>query len=304
MNLRQFVDDALAGSAAQDYALFSFGEDTFLLLYCPYSPQQDVVSAVDNYYPAYQQIRRVRLQIEESLSSSYTVRNAGYTYKSLALLDGQMTVLANSLLAHPAYGTYFVMEVVRLAGQWASPSEVWAAQDPITKAALAAFPQDGEAWQRYSAERQSPLCEHCCLCRSACPSGALDQGFSAQKCVRTWQGKGFDVGTKEGKQMGQRLLGCHSCQDVCPYNAHAVHVAPLIDGHQLFLAALEGKKGLLPFADCLGNNYLRPAKLLCLALNCAANRKDDRYIQYMEQLLAFPDERVSRAALAYRKALC
>ena len=297
--LQQYIED----SAVQDCAAFCFGGNTYILLYYPYQPHTDVAMAVDNYYPAYQTVRRCKLQLADVLAAEYTLLEVPYTYKSLALLDSRLLVLHNSLVVHPVFGTYFVMEVLCLAGQWAPPTPVPAMLRAPDAAALETLPQDPQAWSALTTLRSSRVCPTCGRCTAACPTGALNGTFDPTLCVRFWQAKGVDPGSSRAQAMGSRLLGCHTCQDVCPYNARAVHIAPLVDGHQLFLAALDGKKGLLPFADCLGNNYLRPAKLLCLALNCAINSGNSAYLAYVDRLLAFPDPRVVAATQAYVRAM-
>ena len=128
--------------------------------------------------------------------------------------------------------------------------------------------------------------------------GALDP-VQYTRCARYLQWQGVQLGSDDGVAIGQRMLGCHTCQSVCPYNSGATYQPPIMVGHEVFLAALEGKKGLQTYADCLGNNYLRPAKLLVLGLNCAYNAGDDTYLAYADRLLAFPDERVVEATRAY-----
>ena len=297
--LQQFVDS----DAVQDCAAFCFGENTYILLYYAYQPHIDSPMAVDNYYPAYQQVRRSRLRLAAVLAAQYTLVDVAYTYKSLALLDSRLMVLRNSLLAHPQFGTYFVMEILCVAGQWAPPAYIPNALGARLARVLADLPQNAEAWIALTDLRRSPVCPRCGRCAQACPSGALTSTFDPMQCVRYWQAKGFQPGSAQARAMGNRLLGCHTCQEVCPYNAKARRVPPLVDGHSLFLAALQGKKGLLPYADSLGNNYLRPAKLLCLALNCAVNAADPTYLAYVDRLLSFPDERVVKATQAYIEAL-
>jgi uncharacterized protein YjbK len=113
------------------------------------------------------------------------------------------------------------------------------------------------------------------------------------------QSSGYVEDEKAAKRMGQRVLGCHTCQKVCPLNSKAA-VPAEIDGAALLLAAIEGKKALEPFAEYLGNNYLRPAKLVALSLNALANAKDGRWrAQALRAREKYADERVQRAVDRY-----
>ncbi|MFC4619011.1 tRNA epoxyqueuosine(34) reductase QueG [Camelliibacillus cellulosilyticus] len=64
------------------------------------------------------------------------------------------------------------------------------------------------------------LCGTCNLCVDKCPTDALVQGgqLNAQKCIAyLTQTKGF-VPEPYRKAIGNRIYGCDTCQQVCPYN--------------------------------------------------------------------------------------
>ena len=61
-------------------------------------------------------------------------------------------------------------------------------------------------------------CLDCTLCISACPTGALDDGFDKNKCLSnlTQAKKAFDK--EEIKHLKTMIYGCDICQKVCPKN--------------------------------------------------------------------------------------
>ncbi|GGH84506.1 epoxyqueuosine reductase [Pullulanibacillus pueri] len=64
------------------------------------------------------------------------------------------------------------------------------------------------------------LCGECNLCVDKCPSGALVQGgqLNAQKCIAFLTQKKDFIPEPYRKAIGNRVYGCDTCQQVCPYN--------------------------------------------------------------------------------------
>ncbi|GGE43705.1 epoxyqueuosine reductase [Pullulanibacillus camelliae] len=64
------------------------------------------------------------------------------------------------------------------------------------------------------------LCGDCNLCVDKCPSGALVQGgqLNAQKCIAFLTQKKDFIPEPYRKLIGNRVYGCDTCQQVCPYN--------------------------------------------------------------------------------------
>ncbi|TCP18323.1 epoxyqueuosine reductase [Scopulibacillus darangshiensis] len=69
-------------------------------------------------------------------------------------------------------------------------------------------------------EPATDLCGSCNLCVDHCPTGALVQGgqLNAQKCIAFLTQTKQDVPEYYKKAIGNRLYGCDTCQQVCPYN--------------------------------------------------------------------------------------
>lgn len=71
---------------------------------------------------------------------------------------------------------------------------------------------------------QANRCGSCRRCLDACPTGALDRPghLDAGKCLSylTIEHKG-DISTEQAARLGNRLYGCDTCQEVCPWNRFA-----------------------------------------------------------------------------------
>lgn len=67
-------------------------------------------------------------------------------------------------------------------------------------------------------------CGNCRRCLEACPTGALErpQRLNANKCISylTIEHKG-DIPPQFAARLGNRLYGCDTCQQVCPWNRFA-----------------------------------------------------------------------------------
>ncbi|MGN0754463.1 MAG: 4Fe-4S double cluster binding domain-containing protein [Aristaeellaceae bacterium] len=62
-------------------------------------------------------------------------------------------------------------------------------------------------------------CGDCRLCEAACPTNALEGGvFHRERCLRNWQVSGQIYPEEVRMHMGNRLIGCDSCQRCCPHN--------------------------------------------------------------------------------------
>ena len=71
---------------------------------------------------------------------------------------------------------------------------------------------------------QKNRCGACCRCLDACPTGALERPghLNANKCISylTIEHKG-DIPSEQASRLGDRLYGCDTCQEVCPWNRFA-----------------------------------------------------------------------------------
>lgn len=304
MDIERIVREVAQATDVDDYAVFAFSGDTYAFLFLGYYPQEEGRLMVDNYYPAYQRVRKARLALEQALPSIVVRKEVAYGYKGLAVLSGKVHTLKNSLTALDDWGSQFVMECVCVEGEYAPPSTMADGLAEPLRAALTDRdnPLYDEAWYRLCINHLHPRCATCNRCVAACPQGAIGERFDREKCLRAMQSAGYVEDALAAKRMGQRVLGCHTCQKVCPLNDLPT-VPPEVDGVALLRAAVEGKRALEPFADCLGGNYLRPAKLVALSLNALANAKDGRWRELALRARAkYADERVQKAVDRYLTA--
>ena len=87
----------------------------------------------------------------------------------------------------------------------------------------------GEVITRAEIQPDEPLADHCGKCRrclDACPTGAILENLRAvdsRKCLSYWniEHRG-PIPEELHKPMGEWLLGCDICQEVCPWNSHSL----------------------------------------------------------------------------------
>jgi len=87
----------------------------------------------------------------------------------------------------------------------------------------------GEVVTRAELVPDGPMTDHCGKCRrclDACPTGAILEDLRAidsRKCLAYWniEHRG-PIPLEFHKPMGDWLVGCDICQEVCPWNAHSV----------------------------------------------------------------------------------
>jgi epoxyqueuosine reductase len=152
----------------------------------------------------YHEILKARLR----LLCEFLNREAGRRVESRACVDtapvlereiasraGLGWIGRNSMLIHPAYGSFLFL------------SEI------ITEMALPPDPP-------FSADR----CGTCDLCRRACPAGCIraDRTIDARRCVSylTIEHRGPIPEPLRGL-LGRAVFGCDVCQSVCPWNRKA-----------------------------------------------------------------------------------
>jgi epoxyqueuosine reductase len=87
----------------------------------------------------------------------------------------------------------------------------------------------GEVITKAEMQFDEPIADHCGKCRrcvDACPTGAILENLrsvDARKCLPYWNIEHRGPMPEEFKKpMGDWLLGCDICQEVCPWNAHSL----------------------------------------------------------------------------------
>ena len=122
--------------------------------------------------------------------------------RELASRAGLGWIGRNSMLIHPAYGSFFFLAEI------------------LTEYALPPDPPFG-------ADR----CGKCDRCLRACPTGCIlpDRTIDAGKCLAwlTIEHRG-PIPAELRRPAGDRVFGCDECQTVCPWNAKP---QPAVDPH-------------------------------------------------------------------------
>ncbi|MDR1516557.1 MAG: tRNA epoxyqueuosine(34) reductase QueG, partial [Dysgonamonadaceae bacterium] len=101
----------------------------------------------------------------------------------------------------------------------------------------------GELMLDLELEPDSPLAQSCGKCRrclDACPPKAIEEAYwlNAKKCIsyQTIEHKG-EIDEAVQLVMGDRVYGCDSCQQACPWNCHAKpHGTPELMPSEEFLS--------------------------------------------------------------------
>lgn len=144
-------------------------------------------------------------------------------------------------------------------------------------------------------ENHALHCGSCRKCIDACPTNALEDGvFHRERCLRNWQMSGQPIPEELRAHMGNRLIGCDTCQWVCPHNAPAKG-----DSHpQVSLEALlcTPKETALALRPRIGVNLTIPNRVLgqaCLIAGCSGRKM---LLPLLEQLACHPSPAVAAHA--------
>jgi epoxyqueuosine reductase len=152
------------------------------------------------------EVRRLGMSAEEGGGSERTgeapvsslafVDTGPLLERAFAVRGGLGFIGRNNCLIHPRHGSWFFLAAI------------------VTRAAL---PPD--------APLEHAGCGECRRCLDACPTGALCAPYEldARRCLAC-----LTVETRDAfepavaARLGNRLFGCDTCQEVCPYNAEAL----------------------------------------------------------------------------------
>lgn len=133
-------------------------------------------------------------------------------------------------------------------------------------------------------EEPHPLhCGNCRKCVAACPTNALEDGlFHRERCLRNWQLGGQPLPEALRSAMGNRLIGCDVCQQVCPHN-------PKPEGEAHEPVSLETllstpKQAAQTLKSAIGANLAIPNRVLAQALIIAGNSGRIDLLEQVEKL--------------------
>lgn len=221
---------------------------------------------ISSYYYASQRSYLLLRGLAEKLCAAGLPcrRDDSVPLKPLALAYGLGVQGRNSLVLHPRFGSQMVLGCLLLEAELETPAPA-----PIRR------------------------CEDCGACQRACPSGALKEFAKVDltRCLRTNMLSGKPYPPQLRPLLGDRLLGCDACQEVCPHNKGLEK--PGGDGEPSLYALLAGDKACYQRLKAeLGPNTARKNRLLAQALLCAASKKDPGIRPLVEPYLQDKDETV------------
>jgi epoxyqueuosine reductase len=148
-------------------------------------------------------------------------------------------------------------------------------------------------------------CGTCTRCIDACPTQAIPLGgyeLDARRCISYFTIELHGAAPEALRaSIGQHILGCDICQDVCPWNSRApVAQEPAFEARH-FAPALEELAGITEddFQSRFHNSPVRRAKYAGFLRNVAVamgNSGLERFREPLERLTAFPNTMVAEQA--------
>lgn len=234
----------------------------FFTPYKPYKSVENTIGQIDSYYyTSNTSYFRCRELVDRLQSEGYSASMSHELIKPLAVKANLGEQLTNTLVAVENYGTKIVFQAINIAGEYTKLGDY----------------------------QPKNLCKDCNKCVVACPNHALDSGFSRKDCLRNYQDLedlGDDVARKAQKN---RIIGCDTCQRVCPYNKDIEYVdmptelKEFLRLDNLLLRSREGKRGLEYLVDHIGKNFLRVKRVRRLTVNAIQNSGDNELIKLLNE---------------------
>jgi len=186
------------------------GARSIVVAAAPYRGDDNAVARYaqsrDYHTEVHERLEHVELTLREHAPGSRNlvcVDTRPIFERAAAALAGLGFIGKHGCLIVPGLGSWFVLGAVLTTAAWSGPDAVGEAP-----AAL-----DAARWQ---------ACGACTKCLDACPTSAFvgPGDLDARRCIAylTIEHRGaIDDALADG--MGDRLVGCDVCQQVCPYNA-------------------------------------------------------------------------------------
>lgn len=254
----------------KDYnSTYYFLRDEYVLLFQPYKPLYVISPSIgfcDRYYLAFQKLYAKKNSLKEKLKESgiLTYDFKGQ-YKRLIASMGLGKILRNTLLWLPNAGTFFAIEIISI-------------KEPHKEI----FP---------TFLHMDKVCLHCKKCIEACPTGALtESGFIRENCIRQWQCDFLSPESSEDKKrkLKNKILGCNICQSCCPQNSIFINSEEILsqEYQKFFELDVFAKNCIIKseerafYNNYLGENYMRPRRILSFVLNAMENDTANLYQHY------------------------
>lgn len=144
-----------------------------------------------------------------------------------------------------------------------------------------------------SNQLKSP-CGSCNRCQQACPThGITDNGFLRENCLRNWMLSGKPTPDNMREHMGNMLIGCDLCQQVCPLNDKTNVGCRPPEGVPLEMLLPPTKAFARELGDHIGYNLAIPNRLCAQACILAGNSQDIALMPSLQKLTQHPSSLVA-----------
>ncbi len=255
-------EEILALSGAKDIVAKN-GIAALIYPYNPYITDKNHIE-LDSYYVA------CNKAYDLAKKANIGTANNNIDIKNM-LADCGLKKSFSSLIVHPKFGTYFLVQAINCNFQ---------IDDIIL-------------------DTDDLICDKCNKCSTYCPGKAISKtGFIRENCVRNMMD--HPLTNETYLFLGHSLLGCRICRDVCPYNKNIkavempLELKDVLNIENLLTYNAKTKEILTKY---IGKNMARASVLLPQAIAIAV--RNNRYDLYplIRDLQNHPSDRVSQSAM-------
>jgi ferredoxin len=255
------------------------GISALLLLLYPYNSWRKAApgcASISTYYFAAQEAYLKAREIVNKLGQmgeSATLCN-DVRLKPLLNRMKDFTQGRNTLHYHREYGSRFHIQVIGLG---------------------AYYPMDESILRQNNEE--CDMCGSCRKCHQLCPANAItDEGFCRERCLRQHMLESTPVPEQMRKLMGNRLVGCDICQQVCPYNARLPVSETAGECFRLEDILKQDEDAMSHLSVLIGRNMARAGRVLAQACIAAGNSREKAYLPMLNKLCQHPSPVVAEHA--------
>lgn len=250
---------------------------TIIVLIWPYTPYKvefpDGLGIYSAHYKQYPIGRKAAYHLSSFIEKAgfRTACDSGIPVKPAAFCTGLGKYGRNSLIYTKEYGSWVTIHTV------------------VTNAV---FDYDNNFAKNITD------CGNCTVCVDACPTKAImyDGKLNKSRCLREHMLPKNIVPIEIRKHMGRCILGCDTCQIICPKNKERFTKAVLPDADEIKTFDIENilsgsddlNEILKHTGTIIGTNYAKEEQILSAAAIIAGNVKEIKLIPHLTKLLHHP----------------